>query len=126
MMAEGTHYSKDCLCEGCKQAGNRRYIGGGVYNINESKPMNKINKILEEFDAGCNADNISDPPSDKKWIKEFIKTSLTTLLTETLEEIVPEQENVKSFSQAEVSYCAGWNEAIQQIKDNAKKLNIEI
>ncbi len=30
------HWSKDCLCESCRSAGNRRYIGGkGVYNLND-------------------------------------------------------------------------------------------
>lgn len=36
--------------------------------------MNKNQNWEEEIDAGCNADNISDPPSDKEWIKSFIRT----------------------------------------------------
>ena len=30
------HYSPDCMCDSCRQAGNRKYIGGGVYNIKEA------------------------------------------------------------------------------------------
>jgi len=37
-MSKEAHYSKDCLCQSCKIAGNRRYIGGGVYNINQKMP----------------------------------------------------------------------------------------
>ncbi len=38
---------------------------------------NKQEKWVEEFEKGCNADNISDPPSDKEWIKDFIRTLIS-------------------------------------------------
>lgn len=44
-------------------------------------PQEERNK---RFDAGCNTDNISDPPSDKEWIKSFI-TSEVHLTIEQVE-----------------------------------------
>jgi len=41
MIIDGIHYSENCLCEGCKQAGNKRYIGGGVYNESRLKVNGK-------------------------------------------------------------------------------------
>ena len=85
--------------------------------------MNNINKILEEFDNEFYID-IGEISND---IKSFIALSFTTLLTETLREIVPEEkEAIEGVCDCESDSARAWNSAIQQIKDNAKKLNIEI
>ena len=44
-------------------------------------------KKLEEFDEGCNIDNISDPPSDKTWLKAFLSESIEQAREEERERI---------------------------------------
>ncbi len=46
-----------------------------------------IEEEVKKFDAGCNTDNISDPPSDKTWIKSFLTASLTRLAEEMMKEV---------------------------------------
>jgi hypothetical protein len=50
------HYSPNCLCSSCKSAGNRRYVGGGVYNIHNQEDMkHKDNKEMKKIytDKDC-------------------------------------------------------------------------
>lgn len=54
-------------------------------------PILTRDQLEEEFDKGCNTDNISDPPSDRQWIKTFIHTQRLADLEALKEEI----ENIK-------------------------------
>jgi len=53
-----------------------------IKNMKTLKPK----KWEGEFDRGCNADNISDPPSDKRWIKDFISNLIQQERKEAHEE----------------------------------------
>ena len=43
------HYSRDCLCDSCRLAGNRRYIGGGTYNVNDKVNVNTQKSVEEKL-----------------------------------------------------------------------------
>ena len=62
-----SHYSEDCLCKSCKSAGNRKYIGGGVYNINDNMQENKNNIIHKKPVKGC------PMCEENKWEEEIRK-----------------------------------------------------
>ena len=64
--------SKDFVCSWC----GKEFVGGKcVADLKMIQNNQDIYKdLMGLFDEGCNTDNISDPPSDKRWIKSFIKT----------------------------------------------------
>lgn len=49
MMPNGTHYDRSCLCTSCKVHGNRRYIGGGTYNINDKPIRQNLEQVIKEW-----------------------------------------------------------------------------
>jgi hypothetical protein len=88
----------------------------------------------EAFDEGCNEMNISDPPTDTKWIKEHNKQQTIALL-ESVVAVVEEGrkvENITSENETEHEYllrnniCIGYNKANEQtaqlIREEIKKI----
>ena len=104
MIIEGLHYDENCLCKSCKLAGNRKYIGGGVYNINKSNTM-ILKQWEERFDeefaskdpefADCFADVGSIINTTE--VKQFISSLLTQAVQEEREKIISKCEQYKSY-----------------------------
>ena len=76
----------------------------------------------ERFDEGCNADNISDPPSDREWIKSFIRQEKELSRKEERARIKTMAENMitvveqmdTDFSQGQVDALDGLIQKINQ------------
>ncbi len=50
----------------------------------------------DRFKAGCNTDNISDPPSDTRWILEFIRAEITAAVRQREETLVAQITKLKA------------------------------
>lgn len=49
--------------------------------------QNYISEQAELFSAGCNTDNISDPPNDTDWIKSLLSSSIREAYLLGIEEV---------------------------------------
>jgi hypothetical protein len=79
------HYDKNCLCPSCKQAGNRRYIGGGVYNIHNEKQMttNNTKQWEERFD---------DLLFELQEIDDFSRAKIKSFIQSEIDQAIKERE----------------------------------
>ena len=87
--------------------------------------MKNLPELLKEFDEGCNIDNISDPPSDKKWIKSFISKVYTHAVENCLD-VLPKKKGQLDQSDPdnyEACYAIeGFNDCRNQTLSNISKL----
>jgi hypothetical protein len=131
------HYSSDCLCKQCKDAGNRRYIGGsGVYNINMQN--NEIKEWEKEFDEKFiyempkhfeNYAILVDPednlPVSDIQLKLFISTLLSEHRNKVLEEakgVVEEEKRKYTKCVHILCECSGRIESLKNTLESIDKL----
>ena len=90
--------------------------------------MKNLPELLKEFDEGCNIDNISDPPSDKKWIKSFISKVYTHAVENCLD-VLPKKKGQLDQSDPdnyEACYAiGGFNNAAHIAEQNIKNLLVQ-
>jgi len=72
---------------------------------------------IERFEEGCNADNISDPPSDKEWLISFLRASHQRLLEHILAQLPEEREGALRLNTFKEGYKGGFNSALTKCKD---------
>jgi len=101
-MLNGTHYSKGCLCKSCKEAGNRRYIGGGVYNVHENKPMNLeeiikngVNKFSHYMDWFDKTQRQGHYRMDDDDIREIFYSSIKEILEGVIDTMKEKAERIR-------------------------------
>ena len=74
------HYSPDCLCESCKRAGNRRYIGGGVYNINNKKNNMTTKDVIDQAEKRLSNLPYSNHVVNANTLKRFVRLDYAKLI----------------------------------------------
>lgn len=120
------HYSPDCLCESCKQAGNRRYVGGGVYNINNIKNNMSTKDVIaqaeyrletEDFMLGTTLDRDSEYLNLPK-----LKSFLSSYTKDLLQSVVTDWNNARDDDSCECDNCHRTRKYLRSLSNIISKL----
>lgn len=89
-------------------------------NKKKEKPAEPSEEWEKRFDLGCNTDNISDPPTDTKWIKSFIRQLLVQAKQESYQQII---DSLREWAEEEKGLVLKGSLADDILSDLLQKLD---
>lgn len=122
MMPNGTHYDRSCLCTSCKVHGNRRYIGGGTYNINDKPIRQNLEQVIKEWKESF---ALEFPSWLTNELDEFLTRYGKSIAEKTVEAVRVEKEANLGYygykTSEQYGKVLGRNETVHELETKASR-----